>query len=158
MSAMTGIWDFLAMAASASSSSWDGTATRTMSQPVAVSSAICCRVASMSAVSVVVIVCTDIWAPPPTATEPTLIWRDVRRGARTGGGGAGIPRETVMCPLSVDADRAHDVRVQSEQGDQNQHRSDPVHHRQHLSGVDEDLGMGCLLYTSPSPRDGLLSR
>jgi hypothetical protein len=33
MSAMTGIWDLRAIAGSASASSWDGTATRTMSQP-----------------------------------------------------------------------------------------------------------------------------
>jgi hypothetical protein len=41
MSAMTGICDFLAIAGSASASSALGQATRTMSQPVAVSSAIC---------------------------------------------------------------------------------------------------------------------
>ena len=57
-----------------------------MSQPAAVSSAICCRVALTSEVSVVVIDCTETGASPPTATEPTWIWRDLRRGARTGGG------------------------------------------------------------------------
>jgi hypothetical protein len=103
MSAITGICDFCAMAGSASASSWDGTATRTMSQPVAVSSAICCSVALTSDVSVVVIDCTDTWAFPPTRTEPTLICREARRGARTGGGGAGIPRETVTCPVSATA-------------------------------------------------------
>jgi hypothetical protein len=41
MSAITGICDFLAIAGSASTSSWDGTATRTIWQPDAVSSAIC---------------------------------------------------------------------------------------------------------------------
>ena len=55
MSAITGICDFVAIAGSASASSWLGTATRTMSQPVAVSSAICCSVALMSEVNVVVI-------------------------------------------------------------------------------------------------------
>src|SRR6201992_3005825 len=54
MSAMTGIWDFLAIAGRASASSWDGHATRTMSQPAAVSSAICWRVALTSVVGVVV--------------------------------------------------------------------------------------------------------
>ena len=73
MSAITGIWDFVAMAGSASASSWLGTATRTMSQPVAVSSAICWSVELMSAVSVVVIDCTLIGASPPTSTLPTLI-------------------------------------------------------------------------------------
>ena len=58
MSAITGICDFLAIAGSASTSSCDGTATRTIWQPDAVSSAICCRVALTSAVSVVVIDCT----------------------------------------------------------------------------------------------------
>ena len=68
MSAITGMPDFLAMAGSASASSWLGTATRTTWQPAAVSSAICCRVALTSAVSVVVIDCTDTGASPPTAT------------------------------------------------------------------------------------------
>ena len=58
MSAITGICDFLAIAGSASTSSCDGTATRTIWQPDAVSSAICCRVALTSAVRVVVIDCT----------------------------------------------------------------------------------------------------
>ncbi len=43
MSAITGICDFFAIAGSASASSALGTATRTMSQPDAVSSAICWR-------------------------------------------------------------------------------------------------------------------
>jgi hypothetical protein len=30
----------------------------------------------------------------PTPTEPTLIWRVLRRGARTGSGAFGIPRLT----------------------------------------------------------------
>ncbi len=82
MSAMTGIWLCLAISGRASASSCDGTATRTMSQPVAVSSAICCSVALTSEVSVVVIDWTEIGASPPTATEPTLIWRVLRRGAQ----------------------------------------------------------------------------
>ena len=72
---MTGICDLRAIAGSASTSSWDGTATRTIWQPDAVSSAICCSVALTSAVSVVVIDCTETGAPPPTGTEPTMIWR-----------------------------------------------------------------------------------
>ncbi len=59
MSAMTGICDLRAIAGSASTSSCDGTATRTIWQPAAVSSAICCRVALTSAVRVVVIDCTE---------------------------------------------------------------------------------------------------
>ena len=70
MSAMTGICDFFAIAGSASASSCDGTATRTIWQPDAVSSAICCRVAFTFAVSVVAIDCTLTGAPPPTGHAP----------------------------------------------------------------------------------------
>ena len=66
MSAITGIGDFAAIATSASASSCRWQATRTMSQPAVVSSAICCRVALMSCVGVVVIDCTVIGASPPT--------------------------------------------------------------------------------------------
>ncbi len=55
MSATTGTVDFAAIATSASASSQCGTATRTMSTPAATSEAICCSVALMSAVFVVVI-------------------------------------------------------------------------------------------------------
>src|SRR5688500_1693904 len=94
MSAIPGICDFRAMVGSASASAWLGHATRTMSQPDAGSSAICCRVALMSVVGVVVIDCTETGASPPTSTEPTLICRDLRRGEITGGGAAGRPRFT----------------------------------------------------------------
>src|SRR3954454_4539953 len=73
MSAMTGICDFLAMIGSASASSWDGTATRTIWQPEAVSAAICWSVALTLAVRVVAMDCTDTGAPPPTGTDPTMI-------------------------------------------------------------------------------------
>src|SRR6478736_7459291 len=119
MSAMTGIWLCFAISGSASASSWDGQATRTMSHPAAVSSAICCSVALTSAVSVVVIDWTDTGASPPTATEPTLIWRDLRRGARTGGGAAGIPSGVAIAPLS-DVDGFDDVGVQRQQSDEDQ--------------------------------------
>src|SRR6188472_3459199 len=92
MSAMTGIWLFFAMIGSASASS----------QPDAVSSAICCSVALMFVVGVVVIDCTLTWASPPTSTLPTLIWRDLRRGASTSGT-LGIPRFTAgTVPVYVD--------------------------------------------------------
>ena len=100
MSAITGIWDLRAMSGSASASSCDGTATRTIWQPEAVSSAICCRVAFTSAVSVVVMDCTDTGAPPPTGTaclpRPTMICREFLRSASGAGGTAGRPRSTVM--------------------------------------------------------------
>ena len=99
MSAITGICDFVAIAGSASASSCEGHATRTMSQPEAVSSAICWRVALTSEVSVVVIDCTETGDSLPTPTLPTWIWRVGRRGASTGGGASGMPRETeVMGP------------------------------------------------------------
>ena len=102
MSAITGIGDFFAMAGSASASSLRGQATRTMSQPAAVSSAICWSVAFTSWVGVMVIDCTVIGASPPTAMSPSLTLRVFRRGARTGGGSLmrGMPRLTeVTVPL-----------------------------------------------------------
>src|SRR5689334_19027347 len=101
MSAITGICDLRAIAGSASASSWLGQATRTMSQPEAVSSAICCRVALTSAVRVVVIDCTEIGYSEPTPTAPTCSCRVGRRGANGAAGGAGIPRETLTTPVSA---------------------------------------------------------
>src|SRR3954469_7271371 len=119
MSAITGICDFLAIAGSASTSSCDGTATRTIWQPDAVSSAICWSVALTSAVSVVVIDCTLIGAPPPTGTLPTMIWRLLRRGASGGGGTAGIPRLTAVTVASPieDLDRVDDIGGNCQQGE-----------------------------------------
>ncbi len=94
MSAITGICDFLAISGSASASSCEGQATRTIWQPEAVSSAICCSVAPTSAVTVVVIDCTEIGASPPTATRPTWMRREGRRTASGRPGTAGRPRET----------------------------------------------------------------
>src|SRR5579871_5393384 len=47
---------------------------RTISEPARESAATCATVLSTSAVSVLVIDCTTIGAPPPTATWPTLTW------------------------------------------------------------------------------------
>src|SRR6202022_1513837 len=58
-------------AAAASSRS---TVIRTSSEPARASAAICATVPATSAVSVLVIDCTTIGAPPPTATLPTLTW------------------------------------------------------------------------------------
>src|SRR5690242_7477128 len=121
MSAMTGIWDFFAMAGSASASSWDGTATRTIWQPEAVSSAICCSVAFTSAVRVVVIDCTDTGAPPPTGTAclplPTMIWRDLRRDASGSWAGWGMPRSIVMTLVASldDVNRVDEICHDQEQ-------------------------------------------
>src|SRR5689334_19067938 len=124
MSAITGICDLRAIAGSASTSSCDGTATRTIWQPDAVSSAICWSVALTSAVSVVVIDCTDTGAPPPTGTEPTMICRLCRRAASGGGASAppttGIPRLTVTRSPG-DRDRVDDVGGDGEQHEHAEH-------------------------------------
>src|SRR6202158_483520 len=59
-------------AAAASSRS---TVIRTSSEPARASAATCVTVAATSAVSVLVIDCTTIGAPPPTATPPTFALR-----------------------------------------------------------------------------------
>src|SRR3954451_1087449 len=154
MSAITGICECWAISASASASSWLGHATRTMSQPDAVSSAICCSVVLTSAVNVVVIDCTEIGASPPTRTLPTRICRLGRRGASTGGGAAGIPRSIeVMWSFLVstaamkaaarppktlaDAHGRDDVAGDEHQRHDKQQSRDDVRHRQQLRDVDE---------------------
>ncbi|GLX47129.1 hypothetical protein Shyhy01_00790 [Streptomyces hygroscopicus subsp. hygroscopicus] len=54
----------------------------------------------MSDVRVVVIDCTDTGAPPPTATGPTWIRRDRRRGATCRAGTSGTPRGTAVTAYS----------------------------------------------------------
>src|SRR3954449_10480905 len=152
MSAMTGICDLRAMIGSASASSVSGTATRTIWQPDAVSSAICCRVALMSAVLVVHIDCTLTGWSLPTPTPPTSSWRVLRRGARTGGGEAGMPSETVTRVASpttprgwrrpcrgtqprasilllLQGDRVDDVGEHEQPGQQHERPRDGVGHR-----------------------------
>src|SRR5664279_2669552 len=108
MSAITGICDLAAIAGSAATSSVSGTATRTIWQPAAVSSAICCRVALTSAVFVVHIDWTETGASPPTGTEPTVIRRDRRRSASRATGGAGIPNAiAVIAGLPSSRTRSH---------------------------------------------------
>src|SRR5690606_28704780 len=63
----------------ASAASIDGTETRTMSAPAASRRWIWPTVASTSQVSVLVMLCTEIGASPPTGTLPTQILRDRRR-------------------------------------------------------------------------------
>ena len=55
--------------------SMSGHETLIKSAPAAAHSCICSIVDFSSVVSVLVIVCTDIGASPPTGTEPTMIWR-----------------------------------------------------------------------------------
>src|SRR5919107_955719 len=141
MSAITGSCECSAIWASASASSWDGQATRTMSQPAAVSSAICCRVVFTSEVSVVVIDWTETGASPPTSTLPTLICRVLRRGASTGGGAAGIPRLTEVIDFflprrSAQRDRRDDVCVDQHHAHHQDERGHDVGDRQQLRAVD----------------------
>src|SRR3954469_16554102 len=139
MSAITGICDLRAIAGNASTSSCDGTATRTIWQPDAVSSAICCSVAFTSAVRVVVIDCTDTGAPPPTGTEPTMSWRLGRRGANGGVGAAGIPRLialTAKPQSSEERDRIDDVRRHGKHGEPAEDEDDRVRDRHQLHVVD----------------------
>src|SRR5882757_2531156 len=130
MSAITGICDLRAISGNASASSCDGTATRTIWQPVAVSSAICCRVAFTSAVTVVAMDCTETGAPPPTSTAcfplPTEIWRDFRRGASGSAGGCGMPRSIVMIVIAslVFASLRYVNRVDEVRHDQDQPEPD----------------------------------
>ena len=83
---MTGICDFFAMIGSASASSVSGTATRTIWQPEAVSSAICCSVALTSAVFVVHIDWTLTGESLPTPTPPTSTAGSADAGRGRAGG------------------------------------------------------------------------
>src|SRR5215469_1651680 len=152
MSAITGICDLRAISGSASASSWDGTATRTIWQPAAVSSAICCSVLFTSAVTVVVIDWTETGAPPPTGTAcvplPTITWRDVRRVARGAGGAAGIPRSifitesaslTWMRRVEASLDKMHRV----EDVRRHQQHAEPDQQREHADADrDQPLQVG----------------
>src|SRR6266704_3206800 len=136
-----------AMSGTASASSCDGTATRTIWQPVAVSSAICCSVAFTSAVTVVVIDWTETAAPPPTGTAcfplPTTIWRDLRRGASGSGGSCGRPRSTVMEMIASlhDMNRIEDVSRDEKQPEPDEQREDPDADRDQLPHVHQ-AGIG----------------
>src|SRR3954453_23710723 len=140
MSAITGICDLRAIAGSASASSWLGQATRTMSQPEAVSSAICWRVALMSAVRVVVIDCTEIGYSEPTPAAPTCSCRVGRRGASGAAGGAGIPRETLTTSsirelLLGEHDRVDDVGHEQQPAPRDEHQRHHVGHRHELRHI-----------------------
>ena len=120
-----------------------------MSQPVAVSSAICWRVALTSEVSVVVIDWTEIGESLPTPTLPTWIWRVLRRGASTGGGAAGMPRLiAVMAPAYGAARRRPQIRRRASRLEvqgyddvaDDQHHAHHQHDRRHDVGDRQQLG------------------
>ncbi len=60
------------MCGTAAAASSRSTVMRTISEPARDSAATCATVPATSAVSVLVIDCTTIGAPPPTATLPTM--------------------------------------------------------------------------------------
>src|SRR6195952_3693128 len=62
------------MCGTAAAASSRSTVMRTISEPARANAATCAMVPLMSAVSVLVIDCTTIGAPPPTATLPTMTW------------------------------------------------------------------------------------
>src|ERR1700712_5755272 len=68
------------MRGTAAAASSRSTVMRTISEPARASAATCAIVPSTSAVSVLVIDCTTIGAPPPTATLPTMTWVVLCRG------------------------------------------------------------------------------
>src|SRR6478672_2956815 len=162
MSAITGICDLRAIAGSASASSWLGQATRTMSQPEAVSSAICCRVALTSAVRLVVIDCTEIGYSEPTPTAPTCSCRVGRRGASGAAGGAGIPRETLTTSsirelLLGEHDRVDDVGHEQQTAPGDEHQRHHVGHRHELRHVHR-AGVGAPEHPCAALLDGLPDR
>src|SRR4051812_207199 len=108
MSATTGIVACSAICRSASASSQCGTATRTISQPVATSAAICWSVALTSAVFVVVIDWTDTGASPPTSTEPTRIFRVALRFASIS---SSFPRAGSFAEVASFAEDVEDDRA-----------------------------------------------
>src|SRR5438874_4428912 len=79
MSATSGMRICRLISPSFSAASRTGTAQRTISQPAASSAQISSSVACTSRVSVFVIDCTVMGAPPPTVTLPSWICRVVRR-------------------------------------------------------------------------------
>src|SRR3954468_2942315 len=147
MSAITGICECRAISGSASASSVSGTATRTIWQPVAVSSAICCRVALTSAVFVVVIDCTLTGKSLPTPTPPTFSCRVLRRGASTGGGAAGMPSSTGIAMATSIArcteqcrERACELRGRSADGDRVDDVGDHQQRREHQEDPGDGVG------------------
>ena len=135
MSAMTGMLRVLRDGSgSASASSWLGTATRTIWQPEAVSSAICCSVALTSAVGVVVIDWTETGAATDRhvadhdlATDPSLRQRPGRQlghsqsDAHAAPNRCALDRDLTANDLRRQLHRIEDVRreQQNRQSDEN---------------------------------------
>src|SRR6202163_5113545 len=91
--------------------------------------------------------CTEMGAPPPTATDPTWIWRVSRRRAATGLGRA----ITASLSLSLEGDlhRARDVEVQRRDDDEAQQQQEGVGD----GGQFVDVGV---VGTAPAAADALV--
>src|SRR5512134_91855 len=83
MSAITGTGEASRIFRNARTAASSGTATRTISHPSRASDRIWATVARTSRVSVSVMLCTEIGAPPPTGTSPTLMRRVFLRFSMT---------------------------------------------------------------------------
>src|ERR1700722_2626144 len=79
MSATMGTCAALTIAFSADVDSASGHETRTISAPASSSARTCAIVATVSDVTVFVMLCTEMGASPPISTVPTWILRDLRR-------------------------------------------------------------------------------
>src|SRR4029077_10462449 len=115
MSATSGIRIWRLISPSFSAASRTGTAQRTMSQPAASSDQISSSVACTSRVSVLVIDCTVIGAPPPTFTLPTCSCLLLRR-------------LIIPCPvLSKDFEGVETHEIVVERIDHQQHQQHEAH-------------------------------
>src|ERR671930_773121 len=106
ISAITGIGEKRTIRLRASASSVFGTATRTTSQPVDASRAICAVVPSTSCVFVSVIDWTTTGAPPPILTPPTVMRRS-----------EAIPSASLAAAQPVDVVRKADEHQHQEERD-----------------------------------------
>src|SRR5438445_1113821 len=95
------------MCGTAAAASSRSTVMRTISDPARDSAATCAIVPSTSAVSVLVIDCTTIGAPPPTATLPTMTWVVLCRARGPATSSCGIISGLFMGPRISGFDDIH---------------------------------------------------
>src|SRR2546429_4573100 len=87
------LWSRSRIGATAAAASLVLTVIRTSSEPARARALTCCAVPSTSAVSVFVMDCTTMGAPPPTWTEPMETWTEGRREIDMGAAGSPKPGE-----------------------------------------------------------------
>src|SRR4051812_50206038 len=89
------------------------TVMRTSSEPARARASTCRVVASASSVSVLVIDCTTIGAPPPMRTSSTTTWREILRFMGSGNGQASdvLPGVRPQIERAVVVHHAHVARV-----------------------------------------------